>query len=124
MTLPTIYDLGIYRGNTFRMQLTAWQDDAETVPLDLTGATAAAEIRDKAMGKLLATLDVVLTPPNTVDLELHASVTATLAPGKRAWDLEVALANGDIRTVLAGAVQVVANVTHSVPAPVGLQAVA
>jgi len=116
MALPTTYDLGIYRGDTFRMQLTAWQDDAETIPLDLAGATATAEIRSKAGGKLLATIDVTLTAPNIVDLELLPAVTATLAPGKRAWDLEVSLANGDTRTVLAGAVTVVADVTNSVPA--------
>jgi hypothetical protein len=119
MTLPTQYPLEIYKGDTFRMQISAWQDDAETIPLDLAGATARAEIRDKAGGKLLATMDVTLTTPNVIDMELHASVTAALAPGKRAWDLEVTLANGDTRTVLAGPAQVVADVT--IPAAVGLR---
>ena len=34
-----------------------WADDAKTQPIDLAGATVKAEIRDKAMGKLIATFD-------------------------------------------------------------------
>jgi hypothetical protein len=115
--LPTAFNLDLYRSDTFRMQITAWETE-DTVPLDLAGATAKAEIRDKAMGKLLATIDCTITEPNIIDLELHASFTATLAPGKRVWDLQISLPTGDTRTVLAGSVSVVADVTESVvPAP-------
>jgi hypothetical protein len=122
MAVPGKYDLDIYRGDTFRQVVVLWGDDAKTQPVDLAGATVAAEIRDKAMGKVLATFGCTVTPPNTIEIGLAAAVSGTLT-GKGVWDLQVTFPGGDVRTFLAGAVKITTDVTDSAPAVQGLRAV-
>ena len=63
---PGVYNLDIYRGDTKRMQFVLWvRHQARTIPTDLTGATASATIRDKALsGAYELALGCTITLPN------------------------------------------------------------
>jgi hypothetical protein len=114
MQQPGVYDLTMYRGDSYRWRVALWQDTAATIPVDLTGATVAAEIRDKTAGTSVVTLGVVVTPPNVIDLEMTPA-SYEGCPTKGVWDLQVTYPDASVRTVLKGAVAVNGDVTDSLP---------
>ena len=85
------YTLDPYRGDTFRKQFRLWADKARTVPVDLTGVTVAAEIRQCAGGTVIATIACVVTLPQLIDISLAPSATAQL-PTTASWDLQLTYA--------------------------------
>lgn len=109
---PGSYPLELYRGDSYAWRFVLWNDSAQTDPTDLTGATAAAEIRDKPAGTTIVSTTCVVVAPNNIDVTLSPEDCA-LCPLKGAWDLEVTFPDGAVRTVVAGAVTVTADVTHS-----------
>jgi hypothetical protein len=108
---PGKYTLTIYRGDSYRWQFKLWSDAAKTQPVDLTGVTAKAELRDKSGGAVLGALACVITQPNIIDASLAADDSALLKSG--VWDLQLTYAGGDVSTVLAGPMTVTADVTDS-----------
>jgi hypothetical protein len=108
---PITYPLSIYRGDTYRWRFSLWQDTAKTVPVDLVGATAKAEIRAAPAGAVLATLACTIVAPNNVDVVLSSAVSKALTAG--VWDLQLTMGNGDIQTPVAGGVSVTPDVTDS-----------
>jgi len=113
---PGVFNLALYRGDSYRWQARLWEDVAGGTPTDLTGATAEAEIRDKSAGTHVAVLDCTVTPPNLVDVVMTADMWVDV-PTKGVWDLQLTMLSGEVRTVLAGTVDVTPDVTDSVPAP-------
>lgn len=113
---PGSYSLQLYRGDTYRWQFKLFNDVNQTLPADLTGVTAAAQIRDKPGGTAIAALSCTVTLPNLIDAVLAASDSAIL-PSSGAWDLQLTYASGDVATVLAGPVNVTPDVTNIVPTP-------
>jgi hypothetical protein len=114
---PGTYDLALYRGDTYSWRFVLWQDDQRSDPVDLTGAQAAAEIRDKPSGAKIVPLDVAITAPNLIDVSLPASRWAGTFPLAGQWDLEVTFADTSVSTVVRGTVAVTADITHSTPVP-------
>jgi hypothetical protein len=112
---PGIYDLTVYRGDTYRYRFTLWLDAGRTQPADLTNAVAKAEIRTKAGGELLGVMECTITLPNIVDGLLDAETTQLLSPKGAVWDLQLAFGDPptDVKTALAGTVVVTADVTDS-----------
>jgi hypothetical protein len=106
--IPTKRSLEVYRGDTRRWQVKLWADAERAQPIDLNGVTAAAQIQ---MSSPVVTLGCTVTLPNVIDLLLTAQDSKTLAIGKGLWDLQLTYPGGDIVTVLAGEVHVVADVT-------------
>jgi hypothetical protein len=122
---PGSYDLCIYRGDTGRWRFICWQDAAKTMPSDFTGASAAAQIRDRPGGNMVTQLYCGVTAPNTVDVAVLA-VDSALLPPRGVWDLQLTYASSDIRTLVAGKVLVTGDVTQApvsagiaAPAPAG-----
>jgi hypothetical protein len=111
MSTPGAYNLVIYRGDTATWQFVLWEDVGKTVPFDLTGASAKAEIRSRPGGVLMVTLDVSLAMPNTVIVSLSEANSLTLNGGVYAWDLPVTLSSGTVQTMVAGPVTVTEDVT-------------
>jgi hypothetical protein len=113
--IPGTYDLTVYRGDTYRYQFTLWLDAGRTQPADLTNAVAKAELRTKAGGELLGVMACSITLPNIIDGLLVAETTKLLSPKGGVWDLQIAFGDPptDIKTALAGAVAVIADVTDS-----------
>ena len=109
-TGPARYDLAVYEGDSFHWQFKMWTDDTKTTPIDLTGASAMAQIRDKPGGTVLATLTCTVTAPNVVDVVLSATASETVAAG--VWDLQVTGSGGWVTTYVAGKVAVTQDVTE------------
>lgn len=109
--LPGIVDLSLYRGDTARYSFVLWQDSGKTLPVDLTGSTPTAQIRDRPdSNRILLELACEISLPNTVLVVVPGNSTL---PPRGAWDLQLTWGNGDIQTVVAGQVYVVADVTRA-----------
>jgi hypothetical protein len=109
---PATLALDIYRGDTKRLRVTLWAPG--DVPVDLTGVTAKAQIRERPAGKQITELLCVITLPNIIDVTLTSLASHTL-PTKGAWDLQLTYLSGDVNTPLAGPVTVTTDVTDSTP---------
>jgi hypothetical protein len=109
---PGTYPLALYRGDTYHWQFLLWEDAGKTVPYDLTGVTVKSEIRDRFGGSQIVSLTCVVTLPNSVDVDLDAAASATL-PLAGVWDLQLTYPSAEVATVLAGPVNVTADVTDS-----------
>lgn len=111
---PGIYDLGLYRGDTTRLKFNLWQDTAKTIPTDLTGATATAQIRDRPDSPTVTvTLTCTVTLPNTIDVVVPASSDTTIHY-RGTWDLQLTYPSGDVQTVVTGAVTASPDTTRAV----------
>lgn len=107
--IPGTYDLCLYRGDTSRWQFRVWLDEAKTQPADLAGAVAKAQIRP-GHGGPATDMTCVITVPNIIDMTLPAGASP---PQRGLWDLEVTYASGDVKTVVAGKVTVLGDVTNA-----------
>ena len=116
MQQPGVLDLLWYRGDTYRFQARLWENSAGGVPTDLTGATAAAEIREKFAGVHVVEMTCTVTPPNIVDVLMTPAMWPD-CPSKGVWDLQLTMPSGEVRTVLAGEFTSTGDVTDSLPAP-------
>ena len=110
--IPGSYDLCLYRGDTGRWRFQLWQDEGKTTPVDLTGATALAQIRNAPGGTVLATPATTIIAPNLIDMVLSPADSQNLGPAG-VWDLEVTYASGDVATPIGGRVQVRQDVTRA-----------
>lgn len=117
---PVAMSLTIYQGATFRQSFT-WKTGDPPEPVDLTGCSARAQIRENYSST--APL-VSLTTENggivlggvegSIALYLSATATAAL-PGldKMAyWDLEIVWVNGDVTRLFQGRVTISKEVTR------------
>ena len=109
---PGAYSLTLYRGDSYHWQFTLWSDANKMQPVDLTGVTAKAEIRDRSGGSTIVPLTCTVVMPNIVNAQL-TSAACTTVPAAGVWDLQLTYMNGDVTTVLAGGVTVTPDVTDS-----------
>lgn len=86
------------------------------MPVDLTGATVAAEIRDRSGGDRIVDLGVAVTVPNIVDMTMTPADYVD-CPTQGVWDLQITYPDTSVRTVLGGSVTVAPDVTDSVALP-------
>jgi len=113
---PGRFDLNLYRGDSYAYRFVLWQDDLQSVAVDLTGATAEAEIRERSAGVAVTVLTTTVTLPNIVEVAVDPAMYVTV-PAKGVWDLQLTFADGSVQTPVAGAVTVTGDVTDSVAAP-------
>lgn len=119
---PSPLDIVIYQGATWRLPL-RWDygpDPGDVDPVDLTGASARAQVRVKPSAATVL-LELTSAPGDgitlggaagTLDLEASAVQTAALPAGQAVWDLEVAWPDGVVCRLVAGAVTIRADVTR------------
>lgn len=86
-------------------------------PVDLTGATARMQIRDKPGGALLLELStdngaLEITGPGTIVRTLTAAATAAINWAAAVYDLEVEYADGTVHRYFEGPVSVSPEVTR------------
>lgn len=108
--LPENYDLVLYKGDTFTMNLSF--TDSNNVVLDLTGYVAKCQIRSTFSA--VTSYDAACTvdgPSGTVTVKFDAATTETISAGSYVWDFQLTSAGGDVRTYLAGDVTVYDEVT-------------
>lgn len=112
MARPGNYPLALYRGDSYSWQFVLWEDDAHTLPSDLTGVTAAAQVRDKPGGAIVMAMTCDVDLPNTINVNLAAAAWAPSGPkGTAAWDLQLTYADDSVVTVLAGQAIITQDVT-------------
>jgi hypothetical protein len=111
-----VFNLDLYRGDYYTWRVVLWNDTAQTVPTDLTGATVKAEIRDKSAGTRIIVLGCAVTGSNVIDVEMLPTDWVE-CPATGVWDLQVTFPVGRIRTVLAGKVTTTGDVVDSIAAP-------
>ena len=124
---PGTFPLNLYRGDTGRWLFRLWSDAEKTLPVDLAGNTAVAQIRDEVNGTLLVSMSCVISLPNIINMTLLATDSSTLptdvpcqdvAPYTiGVWDLQLTYTGGDILTLLTGPVKVAGDVTRLVAEP-------
>src|SRR5262245_38286331 len=113
-SLPITVPLELYRGDTARWIVRCWDDAAHTMPTDLTGATARAQLRDAPDGALI-TSPVCTLDANAITLVLAPDITATM-PAYGWWDVELVQASGDVYTLVRGTVTVTPDITTAAAA--------
>lgn len=116
---PGSYPLTLYRGDSYHWKFVLWTDEEKSQALDLTGATAKAEIRNASAGAEIIPLACTIIDPNIVDVILSTAAWSTTPMVKPScqWDLQVTFATGEVYTVVAGAVSIRPDITDSVPLP-------
>jgi len=127
--IAATYNISLYQGDSYSVGfiLRDVLRDGSGVPilstggaylagdaLDLDGSTVKAQIRvsedDSAVAAEFA-VDVSTTVTGKVTLSLTSAQTSALTVGK--WDVQVTFPNGDVLTVLKGAVKVTKEVTRA-----------
>jgi hypothetical protein len=99
--------LRLYRGDSYAWQVRVWADEGHTSPMDLAGATAAAQCEGPGS---VVVLDCEITLPNLVDVTLPAdNWNGAIALDR--WDLQLSWSDGRVYTLLAGPVALQDDVT-------------
>ena len=119
MPRPGSYPLELYRGDTYRkrFRLNSKAPDGTPVPLDLTGWKGKAQIRPSFGGEILVeftvTIEDQVESPGQFTIYATDEVTATLQAPTGVWDVQFTKA-GEVRTMLAGSVVILPDVTRLV----------
>lgn len=115
--IPLDVNLALYRGDDFDLDVIV--TDASGQPFDLTGHTAAAEIRaDTVTDEVMATFTCTIST-NVVHLHLDDLESAKLA-GNGVWDVQITSAGGAgpagvVTTLAHGTVTITPDVTRPQP---------
>jgi len=124
MSLPSNFPLDIYHGDSGEWQFKLWLDTDKTQPMDLTGVIPKAEIRATSGAVPIYTLACSISTPNVVIVALSAFDSKNIPFAKYSWDLQLTFPTGAVNTIVAGAVNVVADITDSeTPGAATVQAV-
>jgi hypothetical protein len=113
---PGRFDLKVYQGAKLDKTFT-WKDSGGS-PIDITGYTARAQIRDRVGGAVILNMtsgtgEIVLgDAAGTIQLLVLSAVTAALKPVDGVWDLELVTAGGEVTRLLEGKGNVFAEVTR------------
>lgn len=110
--IPGKHDIELYRGDTFRRfpTLSALIDGVPGDPIDLTGCTVLAQLRESPQAtEPLHSFDAEIL--DQIDLETRGKIRIELTPAQTTdlpettfWDLQLTHPNGDVFTYLVGTV--------------------
>lgn len=110
LTEPARLDLKIVSGDSFTRTIRLQEQGG--APIDLTGLTGRAQIRDRPKGKLLAEFTVDIPTPTNGEVTFSLDTTQTRdLPGKGVWDLELDGGPTNTHTIVSGEVCVLPDVT-------------
>lgn len=116
MLEQTHVTLNIYRGDDFGQDFIFYSDDEMTTPIDLTGYTAEAQLRDQPNrnGELLADFTIVDSElaSGQVSIQLTPAETAALEKNKAYYDLQLTSPTGTINTWAVGEALISGDVTE------------
>jgi hypothetical protein len=115
MSVATV-PLAIYQGDTYAWDFWLWEDSDATIPVDLTGVEAKAEIRLRSAAPILVNLPVKVTLPNEITATLSRDDSLKLAQSNARWDMQLTLPDKSVTTIMAGPVTVTRAITESSPA--------
>ena len=110
------FDITADQGATFSLIFTWLQSDAQT-PVNLTGFSAAMQVRAETADDLLASFSTAggsITlggPAGTITLAAAPSVTTAWTFGAGLYDLQLTDSGGDVVTLIAGIFTVTPAIT-------------
>jgi len=126
-----VYPLAIDQGETLRLSVVyatpAVEPETEPTPIDLSGATARMQVREKYGSPVLAEITtenggLTINGP-TGEIELFLTDVQTDAIGVKdglasprlsaVFDLEVTFPSGDVKRVLEGPITIDPNITRA-----------
>lgn len=113
MAAPAAYNITFTQGDDVSETFTF--KDSTGAAINVTGYTFAAMMRKTpADTTIVATFSFAITSGSggTVNMTLAKTVTAGLTPGVYVYDLQWTDLSGNVRTMLAGQVTVLAEVTR------------
>jgi hypothetical protein len=110
--LPSNFDLVLYRGDYFSLNVTL--TDATSAPINLTGYTAKSCIKSgyAASSEFDATCTIATPTNGVVNITFPSAVTETITAGSYIWDFQLTDPSGNVRTYLTGDVTVYDEVTR------------
>jgi hypothetical protein len=111
VSLPASKSLDLYRGDTFPLAVRIWSDAIDGTPADLTDVEATAQLRTDPGDALILAMDCVVELPNVVHVTIAADAWPEFVLPRARWDLQLTYPSGAVRTILAGPVRVVDDVT-------------
>jgi hypothetical protein len=117
MAKPQMYPLNVYRNDDYGWQFKLWSDAQKTQPVDLTDVIVKAEIREQSQGREIVPLVTVVQLPNVIDMTLTSANSANIPRPQAYWDLRLTYLDGTKRTVIAGSVAVIGDITDSKQVP-------
>lgn len=104
------YDVKLTQGDTFKETFIFRGADGDLLPL--AGYAFASQVRETASGTAIASFTITVdTDTSTVVRSLGTAVTTDLL-GRYVQDLQWTDPDGDIRTLISGKFEVVAEVTR------------
>lgn len=113
------YDFGLRRGATWRQAFEWRQADGTTPYDDLTGWTAAMQLRTRAeSGEALLSLTspagglAIDGPAARITATITAAQSADLPVGRAAYDIRLTAPSGDVYFLVEGTVTVESQVTR------------
>lgn len=106
--LPQNLDLVIWRGDFVDITV---QINADGQPMDLTGQTAQAQIKETFSSTESIALTCTIVDSTKVNLYLPTASSRLLTKSSYVWDFQLTKSNGDERTYFAGDVTVHEEVT-------------
>jgi hypothetical protein len=110
---PDCINVTFTRGDTLTIVLNVWDNTAQTIPSNLTGATVTAQVRTTPDSTTVEATFAVTKSGNQVTLRLTPGQTRVLSPSC-AWDCQVDwISDGsDVRTIVQGDLSVLQDVTR------------
>ncbi len=106
--VPPVLALRMYAGDDFHLRVDVYNKADR--PVDLTGATAQAQIRFADEAASLVTEFITAVDGHSVHLHLAGTETATLPPGA-VWDLQITFPNLTVLTIVRGTITLTTEVT-------------
>jgi LEA14-like dessication related protein len=112
--IPAKLNLVCPQGTTFLKTFRVY--DENDAPFDLTGYTAAMQVRDKYSSAnylfQVTTGNGITIVDNIITVEVHYSVTTTFLEGDYVWDIEITSPTDKRDRVLQGIFMVTPEVTR------------
>lgn len=112
--IPAKLNLVCSQGTTFQKTFRVY--DENDAPFDLTGYTAAMQVRDKYSSSVflfeVTTGDGITISGNTITVEVHYLVTEAFPEGDYVWDIEITSPSDKRDRVLQGIFIVTPEVTR------------
>lgn len=106
MLEPERKNFSVWRGTTFRVPISLWQNAAMTIVYNLASYTGALVIREKRGGTQLGVIDVNITPPNLIELHATNTTTDLWAFDQGVYELKLISGGGDVDILFYGIITV------------------
>jgi hypothetical protein len=113
---PATLNLEFYQGDTFSRSFRLWTDSAHTVPRNLAGYTAKAQLRLQAAptADLLAefTAQISGSPTaNTITISLSSAQTSGIVQTSGWYDVQIKDGSNNVETLVRGKVTITPEIT-------------